>query len=445
MKSDLHTDCCKCTATASRSPCVTLRLQIAIKAFMDKLGEHSSETSDRFQRKRETILDAAAELINERGLKGLTFVGVAKAVDLNTTSITYYFKRKELLASEAMARSLARLEQSVEKAGEGGTPAARVMAYLDIHFAQAKEIHLGKVPAPTILSELRALEEPMRTDLFERYSKIIARTANFFDEIEGPQSRALNYARAHVLLDVVHWKKAWLPKYSLDDFDRVKSWMFDLLAHGLAMPDAAWDPDFHRIDPEKAGEEISRETFLRAATLLINDRGYRGSSVERIAAKLNVSKGSFYHHIDGKDDLVLDCFDRSYDRVSRAQRMAINTQGDYWKKLTTSIATLLDVQFEATFPLMRITALQALPAELRGDVVQRSDRMAQRFAGLIADGIAEGSMRPTDPTIASQCIMSLLNSAFDFHSWADQRTSREQAISLYASTLAFGLFTPPEA
>ncbi|MGH1330207.1 MAG: TetR/AcrR family transcriptional regulator [Paracoccaceae bacterium] len=412
---------------------------------MDKPAEYAPETSDRFQRKRELILEAAAELINARGLKGLTFVGVAKSVDLNTTSITYYFKRKENLASEAMARSLERLEDSVEQAGKAKSPRARVKAYLDIHFDLAKKIQLGEIPAPTILSELRALEEPMRADLLERYRKILSRAAHFFEPTDSPQSRALNYARAHVLLDVIHWKKAWLPKYSLDDFDRVKSWMFDLLDHGLSMPNASWAPAFHCIDPEDASDEISRETFLRAATLLINERGYRGSSVERIAAKLNVSKGSFYHHLDGKDGLVLDCFDRSYDRVSRAQRMAINMQGSYWQKLSSSIASLLDVQFEASFPLMRITALQALPAELRGDVVQRSDRMAQRFAGLIIDGIAEGTMRPTDPIIASQCIMSLLNSAFDFHGWAEQRPSRNEAITLYASTLAFGLFEPPKA
>ncbi|MFT6450558.1 MAG: AcrR family transcriptional regulator [Halocynthiibacter sp.] len=411
---------------------------------MDKLAELASETSDRFQRKRETILEAAAELINARGLKGLTFVGVAKAVDLNTTSITYYFKRKEQLASEAMARSLSLLEETIEQASKAQTPQARVLAYLDIHFDLAKKIALNEMPAPTILSELRALEEPMRSDLIERYRKIIARTANFFEPLDDRQSYALNYARAHVLLDVVHWKKAWLPKYSLDDFDRVKSWMFDLFANGLAKPSAAWAPEFHQIDAEETGDEISRETFLRAATLLINERGYRGSSVERIAAKLNVSKGSFYHHLDGKDGLVLDCFDRSYDRVSRAQRLAINMDGSYWQKLSSAIATLLAVQFEGAFPLMRITALQALPAELRGDVVQRSDRMAQRFAGLIIDGIAEGTMRPTDPIIASQCIMSLLNSAFDFHRWAELRGSRDEAVSLYASTLAFGLFSNPK-
>ena len=62
--------------------------------------------------------------------------------------------------------------------------------------------------------------------------------------------------------------------------------------------------------------------FLLAATRLINELGYRGASVQRIAAELNVTKGSFYHHLDAKDDLVIACYRRSFDTISDAQRLA---------------------------------------------------------------------------------------------------------------------------
>ena len=53
------------------------------------------------------------------------------------------------------------------------------------------------------------------------------------------------------------------------------------------------------------------DAFLQAATFLINEQGYRGASVEKISARLNVTKGSFYHYNDNKDDLVANCFERS--------------------------------------------------------------------------------------------------------------------------------------
>ena len=37
-----------------------------------------------------------------------------------------------------------------------------------------------------------------------------------------------------------------------------------------------------------------------------------------ISARLNVTKGSFYHHNDAKDDLVVECFQRSFETMRRS-------------------------------------------------------------------------------------------------------------------------------
>ncbi len=218
----------------------------------------------------------------------------------------------------------------------------------------------------------------------------------------------------------------------------------DIFLHGILPEGASWDvrPPLRDAEPPESGPEITPETYLRAATRLINDRGYRGASVERIAGELNVSKGSFYHHLQGKDDLVLECFQRSYGRFSQAQRSAINLPGTHRDRLAACIGDLLDIQFDADFPLMRITALQALPPDLRRVVLARSDRIATRFAGMIADGIAEGSIRPVDPLIASQWITGLMNSSHDMRFWAADQPSRAEAMRLYAHPIAHGLFAP---
>ena len=106
------------------------------------------------------------------------------------------------------------------------------------------------------------------------------------------------------------------------------------------------------------------------------------------------------------------------------------------------MATLLDVQLFSEFPLLRTTALQALPNELRDDVLDRSNRMARRFAGMMIDGITGGSVKRIDPLIASQAVMGALNSAYDLRGWI-QPVDPAAAIAYYASTLAFGLFAPP--
>src|SRR5436305_1737119 len=174
----------------------------------------------------------------------------------------------------------------------------------------------------------------------------------------------------------------------------------DVFRHGIAAPGALWRPT--PIDLPHDETVPGREAFLLAATRLINELGYRGASVQRIASELNVTKGSFYHHLDAKDDLVVACYKRSFDTIAAAQRIADEQGGTHWNRLSSMIATLLDVQFSELGPLLRTTALSGLPPGVRQVMVERSNRIARRFAGTMSDGIAEGTIRPVDALIAAQ-------------------------------------------
>ena len=393
----------------------------------------------RFERKRELILDAATDLINERGVKGMTFVEVAQRVNLNTASVTYYFRLKEQLAGAVFEMTLSRLQAMVRDAGDQPDPRARVARFLELNFDLRARIRRGEARPIAVLSDMRALDEPVRGPLTRHYSVIFRGVRDFFGPSPTTIHKALQTARTQALLENVFWLPAWLSRYSLGDYDRVRRRLFEVLDQGLAQNGASWDPPALELGPGDPALEPGRANFLRAATRLISERGYRGASVERIALELKVTKGSFYHHMEAKDDLVLECFARSYERVSQAQRAADAVGGAQWRRLSAAIAALLDIQFAGDWPLLRTTALQTLPGEVRSEVLERSNRMALRFAGALADGITEGSIRAVDPMIASQAIMATLNAANELYNWASP-WSRDQAVALYASTLGFGLF-----
>src|ERR1700749_2913353 len=87
----------------------------------------------RFERKREAILDAATGLLNTRGVKGLTLGLAAEAVDLSTTSATYYCKAKDALAGACMLRGIASLQSIVERALSEATPGAQLNALITLY------------------------------------------------------------------------------------------------------------------------------------------------------------------------------------------------------------------------------------------------------------------------------------------------------------------------
>ncbi|GAA4222326.1 TetR/AcrR family transcriptional regulator [Sphingomonas endophytica] len=404
---------------------------------MGDITTEETGSTRRFREKRQAILAAAADAINEQSAKGMTFADVARRVGLNTTSVTYYFKRKEELAAAAFEQTLDSLMAMLDEAARAATPQARVARMVTLNVERLMRIERGEERALAVLSDLRAMDEPMRATLMNRWREVFRRTRALWGSGLSRAATDLAGARAHVLLENIFWLPLWLPRYEVDQYPRAAARLTALLRDGLAVEGAGWDPAAVALphdDPVPG-----REAFLLAATRLINELGYRGASVQRIASELNVTKGSFYHHLDAKDDLVVACYRRSFDTIAATQRLADERGGSHWQRLCDTVATLVAVQFSERESLLRTTALSGLPAGERQQMIDRSTRIARRFAGTMMDGIAEGTVRPVDSLIASQALMGMLNAAFDMRKWA-WSMERDRAIRYYASTLMFGMF-----
>ncbi len=232
----------------------------------------------------------------------------------------------------------------------------------------------------------------------------------------------------------------WLDRYEPDQYRRVEERLLDVLTHGIAAPGSTWRPTMLDMDaPVRATASPDARHFLLAATRLINQLGYRGASVQRIASELNVTKGSFYHHLDAKDDLVAACYTPQLRHDHRRAATGRCRRGSHWHRLSSAIATLLDIQFAERGPLLRTSALSSLSGEVRAQMVDRSNRIARRYAGTIMDGVGEGSIRAVDALIAAQALMAIQNAAFDMRKWAGTM-ERPRAIALYASTILYGMF-----
>ncbi|MGE3249698.1 MAG: TetR/AcrR family transcriptional regulator [Hyphomonadaceae bacterium] len=213
----------------------------------------------------------------------------------------------------------------------------------------------------------------------------------------------------------------------------------DIFIDGLALKGASWCSDAHPVAaaPRAVSSDLSLEDFLAAATQLINKFGHRGASVEKISAELNVTKGSFYHHNEAKGDLVESCFMRTHDIMKETQRRAMDESATQWDALTRAVNTLVDYQVSPAGPLLRTSILPTLPEPMRTKLTERLNRVVERFAAIISDGIAEGSIRAIDPAIAAQMFKVAINATADAPSWV-RGVTREVAPALYAKPALFG-------
>ena len=397
----------------------------------------------RFERKREAILEAAASLFNARGLNGTTIADVAQGVGLTTTSITYYYRKKEDLAAACLIRAIETIERLVTQADREITPTARLAAFIRLYFALQAEVTMRRRPEIINFWDLRAMAGAGAAPPSQAFSDLFRRFRRWFSDPTGAiLSRAEQNARAHLVFSAFLWAKEWLVRFEPEDYPRAAEHFADVLIRGIAAPGADWAFTTRAMPtPRAMAPEVSRDAFLRAATELVNEQGYRGASVDRISAKLSVTKGSFYHHNENKDDLVAQCFHRTFEVIRAAHRAAPPEIGTGWARLSRVASALVRHQLSERGPLLRYSALSAMPEAVRPGLLRDFDRLSQRTAGIIVDGMADGSIRAIDPTIAGQLVTGMVNAAAELRHWARDATE-DNVVELFVRPCLIGVFAP---
>lgn len=396
--------------------------------------------SGRFVQKRDQILDAASRKFNTLGVRGATLDDIARDVGMNLTSIRHYFRRKDDLVTAAFLRAIALHAERFEVALQAGDREARVRALVRQYFGLRRAIREGAGPEVMIFGDMRALSEEHAAQVWPRYvalSDIVRRCVAEPDERATDRQRV--NARAYFLISQLFRSVFWLPSYPVDSFDWVEEKFVDILFNGLASADVRLARSNPRPLEAATPMGSSWESFLLAATTLINEQGYRGASVDAIARKLNRTKGSFYHHMEGKGDLLMACFDRSLGLLKEAQRNAIADERVGLNQAYAAVAELVRRQQTPGGPLLRSSALMSVDRGPRDAMLAEMAQVVTRFSGMMTDAIIEGSGRPCDARIAGEMMMVTVNSAAQIRSWVKGVTP-DNALQLYADLLFRGLF-----
>lgn len=400
----------------------------------------------RYAARRDAILAAASKVFTDRGVSGFTLAAVAKRMDLHPVSLTYYFKRKEDLAAACVLHTLERFGDMLDRAEAGATPADRLRRFVVAYYeARRRTVDAGE-PQLVPLGEIRVMGAPHEETLVEAYQAFSQRITGLLKDSEAPLSGGRRRALAHLIINQLCWSDTWIAAYEVSDYPRIGERVADIMTGGLAAPGLAppTAPLLQLGAPPADNDEVTRERFLIAATDLINREGYRGASVDKISARLNVTKGSFYHHNTDKDGLVLACFDRSFELVDEAKRKAAAARSG-WERLWLAAASLAVHQtMGERGRMLRHHSLAALPVDDRKAVLARFQQMAHSFAGVISDGVADGSIRPVDPLLAAQLVMAMFNSAPPLDLWTPGSTV-ETVLDAHVRPVLMGYLTPSQA
>ena len=398
----------------------------------------AGRTNKRYAESKAAVVAAAISILNRRGVSRMTLADVAARLGYSTPTIQYYFRKKEDLAAACLQQGLSRISSFLLFAETGKGARARLKLFLSAYFdfrARSASEEVEEIPS---FSDARGLN---LAPVNEAYSGMYRQLRRLLSGSEAalPRGAALN-AAAHLVLGELHWTPIWYRRIHPEDCVRFGERIFNILVDGIAAPGA--DCSLLSISVElpelESSEGANFDIFLRAATAQINEQGYRGTSVDSITARINLTKGAFYHHIKTKDEVVLACFKRTFDIMRLTIIAAEAMGGTGLQTLATVAATLVEHQITGDAPLLRVSAVDTMIESNQAAIMAGIDQVVTRIASVISDGIADGSVRSIDANIGAHMILGLINSADELHHFV-HRISPSEATEHYVRPLFRGL------
>jgi AcrR family transcriptional regulator len=186
--------------------------------------------------------------------------------------------------------------------------------------------------------------------------------------------------------------------------------------------------------------EETHARILEAASLLFSKNGFDATGVAEICQAAGVSKGAFYHHFPTKQAVFMELMDSWLNGLDAGFQLMLSQTEDIPQALL-QMAEMAGSLFESADVRLPIFLEFWTQASRDPSVWQATIEPYRRyqayFSRLIQEGIAEGSLAPIDPALASRALVymamgMLMHVLFDPNSvtWSGE-VKRSIEIMLY--------------
>lgn len=380
--------------------------------------------------KRLAILSQAARLFNYKGSRATTLKDIAENLGLTKTSLYYYVKTKEELIYQCYMAALAFHQNKLDDIEKQfATPQERLRAFFLAHFDTWLAAQQGRGPHIAALMEIASLRGTHRQEVEAQYIALFKRIRQYLrDGIADGSFRPLEATAAtRAILGSVDWAFSWLHKVEPQEVEVVAQQAMDILSHGLYGGDGEYTPSpvSFQDDSDKPLEGFNREqqnrlkqeAFNKTGTWFFNKQGFNGTSLDEIAEHLHVSKGAFYYHIRNKEDLLVNCYNRSLGIVEGIHQQAAKSQGSGLQKVEQTCRRIFYFQNSDEGPLVRYSSITAIPMERRKEILRRTDATNECFGDFLREGMKDGSVRSINTFLAQNLIAGAVNAAMHLNLW----------------------------
>ncbi len=196
----------------------------------------------------------------------------------------------------------------------------------------------------------------------------------------------------------------------------------------------------------KEKQRLEREALiLQAAEEVLEEKGYYATSMDEIAARVGIAKGTIYAHFPGKDELVVALLERNMRTFLQGIDAIVARQTTARVRLEALLryimADLLQKQVQVFASVTRSLDFERQDPEREARLRGLWQGLKEQIVGLIEEGKASGEFKQALSTQAMLCaFFSLLDTRrFQKHLFADAQGSQQlvdELIAIYFAGIA---------
>ena len=163
------------------------------------------------------------------------------------------------------------------------------------------------------------------------------------------------------------------------------------------------------VSAREQQRETKRNAVLSAAAQLFNERGFHATSLDDIAARLNVSKPTLYYYVKNKDQILIECVRKGLQMMHEGIEETRRAGGKAIDQLMACMriyARIVTLDFGMC--VIRVSDDEFSP-ENRKELRRLKSGIDMEFRRLVTAGVAEGSLQPCDPKMAAFVIAGALS------------------------------------
>jgi AcrR family transcriptional regulator len=186
---------------------------------------------------------------------------------------------------------------------------------------------------------------------------------------------------------------------------------------------------------------MQRSDILQAAAQIFRQKGYHATSMQDIAHAVHLQKASLYHHVTGKQDILVAILDHALDLLIADLDEVVATNLPPEEKLRQAMHAYVGrLTQDADLAAVLLLEYRSLDPKTRAQHIKRRDRYEHIWRDLIREGVEAKIFQPVDEVVTAFALLGVQNWMITWFKQGGPLTAQQFA-DRFCDLFLYGLLT----